>query len=109
MKIKVVGINFDHMHMGDLLRMVVNHPQAELVGICDPQPERVRPAIRAFRIPEERVFTDVEQCLETAKPDMAILCPATARHAQYVDQVAPYKVHMLVEKPFASSLQEADR
>ena len=30
---KIAGINFDHMHMGDLLRMVHEHPNAEIVGI----------------------------------------------------------------------------
>ena len=29
------------MHMGDLLRCVENHPNAEIVGICDPRPERI--------------------------------------------------------------------
>jgi predicted dehydrogenase len=38
-----------------------------------------------------------------------VLCPATARHAEYVELVAPYRVHMLVEKPFAATLPEADR
>ena len=32
---RVVGINFDHMHMGDLLRQVHDHPDAEIAGICD--------------------------------------------------------------------------
>ena len=33
-KWKVAGINFDHFHMGDLLREAFNHPDAEIVGIC---------------------------------------------------------------------------
>jgi hypothetical protein len=32
---KIAGINFDHMHMGDLLRMVHEHPNAEIAAICD--------------------------------------------------------------------------
>src|SRR5262249_9531071 len=39
---KIVGINFDHMHMGDLLRMAHEHPRAEIVGVCDEAPERMR-------------------------------------------------------------------
>ena len=35
---RVAGINFDHMHMGDLLRLVHQHPQAEIVGIADETP-----------------------------------------------------------------------
>jgi glucose-fructose oxidoreductase len=109
MKIRVAGINFDHFHMGDLLRMAFNHPQVEIVGICDEDPARMRDAIRNFRIPPERVFTDVEACLEKSRPDFVILCPATARHAEYVERVAPFRVHLLVEKPFAASVAEADR
>ena len=50
--------------MGDLLRMVVDHPTAELVGICDGQPERMAEAIRACALRPDQVFTDVEVWLE---------------------------------------------
>lgn len=106
---KVAGINFDHMHMGDLLRMTHNHPRAEIVGIADEDPARMRDAARNFSIPSERQFTDYHECLERTQPDIVILCPATARHAEYVEKVAPYGVHILVEKPFAASLADADR
>lgn len=40
---------------------------------------------------------------------MVILCPRTGRHGEYVEAVAPYGVDILVEKPFAASLADADR
>lgn len=106
---KVAGINFDHMHMGDLLRLVADHPNAEIVAICDEQRERMTTAIEAFDIPDSAVFTDADTCIETAKPDLVILCPATAHHADWVERVAKHDVAILVEKPFASTLAEADR
>ena len=106
---KVAGINFDHFHMGDLLRMVHDHPGAEIAGICDEQPERMRWARETFGIAEERAFTDFAECLETTAPDVVILCPATADHAEWTEKVAPYGVHILMEKPFAASLANADR
>lgn len=106
---KVVGINFDHMHMGDLLRQVHEHPRAEIAGIADETPERMRGAVENFALPAERVFADFRQCLETTRPDIAILCPATGKHGQVVVDVAPYGAHLLVEKPFAASLADADR
>jgi len=108
-KLKVVGLNFDHMHMGDLLRMCAGHPGVEIAGICDAEPARMQAAIANFSIPAERVFTDPDRCLEATRPDFVILCPATARHAEYVELAARHRVHMLVEKPFAASLAEADR
>lgn len=106
---RVAGINFDHLHMGDLLRLVHEHPRAEITGICDEDPARMRSAIRNFGIPRDRVFTRVEDCLAAARPDLVILCPATARHADYVERVAPCGAAILVEKPFAASVAEADR
>ena len=106
---KIAGINFDHFHMGDLLRYAFDHPTAEIVGIGDEQPERMQSAAKNFGIPQNRVYTDYRQCLEETKPDIVILCPATAQHAEWVEKVAPYNVHILMEKPFAASLPDADR
>jgi predicted dehydrogenase len=105
---KIAGINFDHMHMGDLLRQVHEHPEAEIVGICDEQPSRMTAVIENFSLPSERVFTDYRRCLEVTKPDLVILCPATAEHAKWTKRVAPYRTHVLVEKPFAATLAQAD-
>jgi glucose-fructose oxidoreductase len=108
-KWRVAGISFEHEHMGDLLRQVQEHPNAEIVGICDAEPRRMATAISNFDIPAERVFTEVETCLAASRPDLVVVCSATARHADFVERLAPHGVHVLVEKPFAASLAEADR
>lgn len=108
-KWRIAGINFDHSHMGDNLRMAFNHPGAEIVGICDEQPERMQSAIENFTIAPDRVFTDYRKCIESARPDIVLLCPATARHGEWTEKVAPFGVHIVMEKPFAASLAEADR
>ena len=75
---RVLGISFDHMHMGDLLRQVAEHPDAEIAGICDPDRARMQSAVEAFGIPEDRVFTDLDACLSVPGADLAIVCAATA-------------------------------
>jgi glucose-fructose oxidoreductase len=107
-KWRLAGINFDHFHMGDLLRMAVEHPHVEVVGISDEQPARMEPVIRKLRLSRERVFTDYRACLERTKPDLVVLCPAASHHGLWVQKVAPYGVHILLEKPFAASVREAD-
>ena len=105
----VLGINFDHMHMGDLLRQVAEHPDAEIAGVFDPDRARMQSAIANFAIPENRVFTDLETCLSNTEADLAIICSATAEHASYVEKIAPHGLSILVEKPFAASVSEARR
>ncbi|MDF1825437.1 MAG: Gfo/Idh/MocA family oxidoreductase [Verrucomicrobiales bacterium] len=109
MTFRIAGINFDHFHMGDLLRMAHHHPAAEIVGICDRQACRMEEARENFAISDDRVFTDYRRCLEVTKPDLVILCPAAARHAEWTEKVAAFDVPILMEKPFASTLSEADR
>lgn len=104
---RIVGVSFDQMHMGDLLRMVSDHPDAEIAGIFDPDPARMADAMAAFGIPSDRVFTDLDTCMRMARPDLAILCAATADHARYTERLAAYGVNVLVEKPFAASAADA--
>lgn len=106
---RVVGINFDHMHMGDLLRLVSDHPNAEIVGVCDADISRCESAIANFDLPPSAVFTDLDSCMIQTQPDLVILCPATADHAEFVERLAKYEAAILVEKPFAANLQDADR
>lgn len=106
---RIAGINFDHFHMGDLLRMVDEHPNAELVGISDEQPERMETAKANFSLNDDQVFTDYRKCIECTQPDIVVLCPAAARHAEWTEKVAPFGVHLIMEKPFAASVTEADR
>lgn len=108
-KFRVVGINFDHMHMGDLLRMVDEHANAEIVGIYDKSPEKMTQAIADFNIPPDRVFTDLDACVTGTNPDLAIMCAATAEHADHVEALAKHDVHIHVEKPFAASIADARR
>lgn len=105
---KIAGINFDHFHMGDLLRYTHEHPHAKVVGISDEQPARMEEAVSKGLVAREQAFTDYRECLERTKPDVVILCPAASMHGEWVKKVAPYGPHIMVEKPFAGTLKEAD-
>ena len=105
---KIAGVNFDHFHMGDNLRAVFEHPDAEIVALCDEEPGRMEEAVSNFGVPRERVYTDVERCLEQTRPDVVVLCPAAAKHGEWTARVAPFGALLMVEKPFAATLEEAD-
>lgn len=108
-RFRIVGISFDHMHMGDLLRQVHDHPEAEIAGLFDPDRARMQGAADSFGIAEDRLFTDFDACMAAGPYDMAILCAATADHADYVERLAPFGCHVFVEKPFAASTADARR
>ena len=103
-KWRVAGINFDFRHMDHLLELAHQAPNAEIVGIAHHDPAEMQHVVTQCHLPADRVFTDWRACLEQTKPDVVILCPTTGAHAEWVEKVAPYRVHILLEKPFAATL-----
>lgn len=108
-KFRIVGVSFDHMHMGDLLRMVHEHPDAEITAIYDPDRQKMQRAVETFGLSESAVFTDFDACIASGPFDMALLCTATADHADFTERLALHGVHVFVEKPFAASANDARR
>jgi predicted dehydrogenase len=80
-KFRIVGISFDHMHMGDLLRLVHEHPDAEIAGLFDPDRAKMEAAIATSTFPMT-VSSPTSTCMAAGPYDMAILCSATADHAE---------------------------
>ncbi|MEM7806522.1 MAG: Gfo/Idh/MocA family oxidoreductase [Planctomycetota bacterium] len=105
---RIVGINFDHMHMGDLLRLVVDHPDAEVVGVWHREPNEPRQVLDRLGLPASLVYDDWRRCMEESKPTAALVCASTGTHAEWTTNVAEYDVDVLVEKPFAASVADAD-
>jgi len=105
---RLVGIDFDHMHMGDLLRMAHAHPRINIVGVADRDPARAAKVAGPFDIGADQIWTDPVTCLRETGADIAVLCPSTGRHADVVRQVAPWVRGVLVEKPFAANVADAD-
>jgi len=108
-KLRVIGVNCDHMHMGDLLRQAHENPDVEVVGVQDADPERVYPVLDRIGLDRTLLSPDLHELIRKTNPDLAILCSSTATHADWGCKILEHGVHLMVEKPFASSLRDADR
>ncbi len=106
---RIVGINFDHMHMGDLLRHVVEHPEAEVVGVWHHAADKPLEVLDRLKLDRSLFVADFDACMKQARADAAIVCASTGTHAPWTEKVAAYGVDVLVEKPFADTLASADR
>ena len=106
---QIAIIGFDHMHAGDFLRAIIEHPRAAAAGLWDSDPARVDIVADDFDIPAEIRFADVDELIESGRPDIAVVCSTTREHAEWVDYLAGKGVNIILEKPFATSLEDADR
>jgi len=110
---RFIGANFDQMHMNTNLQWVDDHPDAEVVAVCDETPETstgsLDAAVEDFDLDEDAVFDDLDECLETVEAEVLIGCPRNSLHADFVERVAPYGLHVAIEKPLSVTLDDADR
>lgn len=106
--IRIVGIGFDHMHIGDQLATARDHPEAEVVGVLDHSRERPRTVIDDLGL-DVPIETDFDRLIQQCAPDVAFVCSTTAEHPEWVSRLAAAGVHMIVEKPMADSLEAADQ
>ncbi|MFB6136422.1 MAG: Gfo/Idh/MocA family protein [Halobacteriaceae archaeon] len=113
MAYRVIGANFDQMHIATNLQWVADHPDAELVGVCDEDPSTSTGSMAAVAdelgVPGDRRYDDLDRCIEETDPDLVVGCPKNSEHADFVERVAAYDVHVTVEKPLAVDLADADR
>jgi len=77
----------------------------EVCAVCDPSEERRRRAARAF--PRSAVFESLERLLETSRADALIVATPHALHAPIARIGLDAGLHVLVEKPMATTAAEA--
>lgn len=102
-------IGFDHMHAGDFIRNILAHPRAQVAGTWDSDPDRMAAVAADFGLSAELQFADVDDLVAAADLEIAVICSTTRDHARWVEYFAARGVDVIVEKPFATSLAEADR
>jgi predicted dehydrogenase len=82
-------------------------PRATVVGVADPDEKGRTEAVR--RIGAARGYADYREMIRTEKPDIVVICPRhVVQRLEMVTAAAEVGAHAFVEKPFATSLEEAD-
>ncbi|MBS1821662.1 MAG: Gfo/Idh/MocA family oxidoreductase [Acidobacteria bacterium] len=77
----------------------------ELVAVVDAGPKAAAEAGASFGIPS---FASVAECLLAVKVDAASVCVPTVHHRAVAEQLIAEGVDVLIEKPIAPSLEDAD-
>jgi UDP-N-acetyl-2-amino-2-deoxyglucuronate dehydrogenase len=88
------------------LEVVAHLPGIQLVGVCDTNAER---AAHASAISGARSFTNHIEMVRSLRPDLVSVLTHSGSHASVACDVAPYTKNIIVEKPMALTLDDADR
>jgi UDP-N-acetylglucosamine 3-dehydrogenase len=104
-RVAVVGVN----NIGNIhCRYYAQHPDTELVAVCDLLEDRVQNAAKTYRVP---AYTDLRVLLD--KEDIDMVCVATggeekgSHHYEPVMAAIEAGKDVLVEKPISNRIEEA--
>jgi predicted dehydrogenase len=80
-----------------------------VTGIYEPDPELTRKHIKQYGLPKELFYNNLEKMLDQVKPEAAVAFGSIKEHLAVVEACAPRGIHVMVEKPLATTVQDAER
>jgi predicted dehydrogenase len=81
-------------------------PGVELVGVADEHPEAAEQVVKRYG---GTGYTDYIQLLDEQKPDAVTIAVPTDEHLEVALQVIQRGIHLLIEKPIAYSVEQAQQ
>ena len=84
---------------------IADRPELQLVAVADESVDRARIASERLGIP---AFTSYAAMLAETEADVAVICTPSGLHPRHGIMAAERGLHVVVEKPMATRLEEAD-
>lgn len=79
---------------------------AVLAAVCDIEPEKAEALGKQYNVP---AYTDMHEMMKTEQPDVVVVLTESGNHAKNAIELAQYGKHIVVEKPMALRLRDADQ
>lgn len=100
---KIGILSFAHLHAEAYIQNLRVIPDVEMLGIADADAARGQHFAQVFNA---RYF-DSYDALLSARPDAVLVCCENSKHRALAEMAAAARVHVLCEKPLATTLADA--
>lgn len=104
-RVAVVGLNHDHI-MG-FLHELPSHPDVDLVGIAEPDAALRQKYATRFHLPDNLFYSSEAAMLAKTHPQAILVYTPIAEHRAAIEQAAPLHIAAMVEKPLATTVEDA--
>src|SRR6478735_336904 len=106
LKVGVAGLSHDHAQG---LMQQYKRGEVILLGIAEADQNLVARYKKNFQLPDSLFYPSVASMLQKIKPDAVLAYNAISKHIDVVEACAPKKISVMVEKPLATTVQQAER
>jgi scyllo-inositol 2-dehydrogenase (NADP+) len=105
----LVGVDgLTHDHIGQVLNSN-KRGDIEIVGIAEPNKALAIKYLQKYNLPESLWFTSLEEMVSKTKPQAVCAFNSIIEHLHTVEVCAPKGIHVMVEKPLATNLKDAQK
>jgi len=106
LKVGVVGLHHDHAYG---LMQQYKKGEVMIIGITEPDAQLADRYKKRYQLPDSIFYTTIADMLAHIHPDAVLAYNAIADHITVVEACAPKGISVMVEKPLATTVQQAQR
>ncbi|MGM9474989.1 Gfo/Idh/MocA family protein [Pedobacter sp. GSP4] len=106
LNVAIAGLNHDHVY---LIMNSYQKAEVNIIGIAESNAELVTRFKTRYKIPDSVFYSNLTDLLRDKKPDVVLAYNAISDHLAVVEAAAPLGISVMVEKPLAISVKQAER
>ena len=117
-KLKFALIGCGRISANHIKALIDNYQDADLVALCDVINDKaesradeytLKASEKNFSVKRPKIFTDYKKMLQKEDINVCVICTESGYHAEISLYCLNLRKHVLVEKPMAMSIFDADR
>ena len=105
LNVVVAGLNHDHVH---LIMNSFTKGEVNIIGISEKDNALIGRFKSRYKLHDSLFNADLKTLLKQRKPDVVLAYNAISDHLAVVEAAAPLGVSVMVEKPLATTLKDAE-
>ena len=106
LKVALAGLSHDHVY---LLMHYYQKGEVQILGIAEKDQVLVNKFKKVYHLPDSIFYNNLTTLLQHKKPEVVMAFGPNSAHISVVEACAPMKVDVMVEKPLATTVKDAER
>jgi glucose-fructose oxidoreductase len=105
--VRVAIVGLVHGHVKGFLSALPKNSSATLVAVVEPQAELAKAYAAEYQLDAKLFYPDLEKMLLEVHPDAVLVYTTIKDHRRVVEAAARHGISAMVEKPLATTLEDA--